>query len=38
MGAHSLVVYGRWMLDVPGINQWFRRWLMRQYFARYASS
>ena len=23
-------------VDVPGVNVWFRRWLMRQYFARYA--
>src|SRR5690606_24785476 len=36
LGARSLVVYRRWVLDLPGINHWFRRWLMRMYFARYA--
>ncbi len=36
LGARSLVVYGAARLDLPGINTWFRRWLMRQYFARYA--
>jgi len=35
LGAHSLVVYGAARIDLPGINTWFRRWLMRQYFARY---
>ncbi len=36
LGARSLVVYGGFGLDLPGINHWFRRWLMRQYLARYA--
>ncbi len=36
LGARSLVVYGGARVDVPGVNVWFRRWLMRQYFARYA--
>lgn len=35
LGAHSLVVYRGLSIDVPRINIWFRRWLMRQYFARY---
>ena len=36
LGDHSLVVYERVRADLPVINVWFRRWLMRQYFARYA--
>ncbi|MEX1363640.1 MAG: FAD-dependent oxidoreductase [Nannocystaceae bacterium] len=36
LGQRSLVVYGRARLDLPAINTWFRRWLMRRYFARYA--
>lgn len=36
LGRDSLVVYGRYALNVRGINHAFRRWLMRQYFARYA--
>jgi NADH dehydrogenase len=35
VGARSLVVWGNTAIDLPGINHWFRRWLMRQYFARY---
>jgi len=35
LGARSMVVYRGLGLDLPGINHWFRRWLMRQYFARY---
>jgi NADH:quinone reductase (non-electrogenic) len=35
LGRRSLVVWGQLCLDVPGVNHWFRRWLMRQYFARY---
>lgn len=35
MGGASLVVYGRLVLDFPRLNTWFRRFLMRQYFARY---
>lgn len=36
LGRDSLVVYGRHALNVRGVNHAFRRWLMRQYFARYA--
>jgi NADH:ubiquinone reductase (H+-translocating) len=36
LGPRSLVVRGPLILDLPGVNQWFRRWLMRRYFARYA--
>ncbi len=36
LGARSLVVYGAARVDMPGLNVWFRRWLMRQYFARYS--
>ncbi|MCR9164997.1 MAG: NAD(P)/FAD-dependent oxidoreductase [Nannocystaceae bacterium] len=36
LGARSLVVYRGFGLDVPGVNHRFRRWLMRQYFARYS--
>lgn len=36
LGRHSLVVYESARVDVPVVNVWFRRWLMRQYFARYA--
>lgn len=35
LGRRSLVVRGPLVLDLPGVNQWFRRWLMRQYFVRY---
>jgi NADH dehydrogenase len=35
LGARSLVVWGNLCVDVRGLNHWFRRWLMRQYFARY---
>jgi NADH dehydrogenase len=35
LGRRSLIVYRGLILDLPGVNQWFRRWLMRQYFARY---
>ncbi len=35
LGGRSLVVYGRAMVDVAGVNTWFRRFLMRSYFARY---
>ncbi|HWB78970.1 MAG TPA: FAD-dependent oxidoreductase [Nannocystaceae bacterium] len=35
LGARSLVVWGNLCVDVRGVNHWFRRWLMRQYFARY---
>lgn len=36
LGARSMVVYRGFGLDVPGVNHWFRRWLMRQYLSRYA--
>lgn len=36
LGRHSLLVYESARVDVPVVNVWFRRWLMRQYFARYA--
>jgi NADH dehydrogenase FAD-containing subunit len=35
LGKRSLVLWGPLIVDVPGVNHWFRRWLMRQYFARY---
>lgn len=35
LGARSLVVWGRLVLDLGGINVAFRRWLMRQYMRRY---
>lgn len=35
IGGASLVVYGRLVIDNATINTWFRRFLMRQYFARY---
>jgi NADH dehydrogenase FAD-containing subunit len=35
LGGASLVVYGRLVLDFPRLNTWFRRFLMRRYFARY---
>ncbi len=35
IGGASLVVYGGMVVDNAAINTWFRRFLMRQYFARY---
>ncbi|HET6585808.1 MAG TPA: FAD-dependent oxidoreductase [Nannocystaceae bacterium] len=35
LGKRSLVVWGALIVDLPGVNHWFRRWLMRRYFARY---
>jgi len=35
LGKRSLVVWGPLVVDAPGVNHWFRRWLMQQYFARY---
>ncbi len=35
LGRRSLVVWGRLVVDAPAVNRWFRRWLMRQYLARY---
>lgn len=37
LGGRSLVVVDRLRLEAPGVTVWFRRWLMRQYFARYAA-
>lgn len=37
LGARSLVVYGRGRIDQPTLNVWFRRFLMRRYFARYGA-
>lgn len=36
IGARSLIVYGRAVTDLRGGSVWFRRFLMRQYIARYA--
>lgn len=38
LGARSLIVYGGLVVDVPALGVWFRRFLMRRYFARYAAS
>jgi len=35
LGKRSLVLLGPLVIDIPFVNHWFRRWLMRQYFARY---
>jgi NADH:ubiquinone reductase (H+-translocating) len=35
LGGRSLVVVDRLRVWAPGVTVWFRRWLMRQYFARY---
>lgn len=35
LGERSLVVYRSLIVDLPGVNHWFRRWLMRMYFRRY---
>ena len=35
IGAHSLIAYGPLSVDLRGLGIWFRRFLMRQYFARY---
>jgi NADH dehydrogenase len=35
VGRKSYVAYRGLLLDLPAVNRWFRRWLMRQYFARY---
>ena len=37
LGRQSLVVWGPLCVSLPGINRWFRRWLMRQYLRRYAA-
>jgi NADH:ubiquinone reductase (H+-translocating) len=38
VGAKSYVVYRGLRVHLPWITTWFRRWLMRQYFARYAAA
>lgn len=35
IGGRSLVVYGRLVFPLAGLNIWFRRFLMRQYMRRY---
>ncbi|MFV8749271.1 NAD(P)/FAD-dependent oxidoreductase [Nannocystaceae bacterium ST9] len=35
LGARSLVVVGRLVIDAARIDTWFRRFLMRQYMRRY---
>ena len=35
VGARSLIAYGPLSLDFGALGVWFRRFLMRQYFARY---
>lgn len=35
IGARSLIAYGPLSVDLGGFGVWFRRFLMRQYFARY---
>ena len=37
IGGRSLVVYGGLVVDRPRVNTWFRRFLMRRYFARYGA-
>jgi len=38
IGARSLIAYGPLSVDLGGLGVWFRRFLMRQYFARYRGS
>ena len=35
LGPKSLIVVGDHVVDQPWINTWFRRFLMKRYFARY---
>lgn len=35
VGKESLIVYGSLRPNLRGVSVWFRRWLMRQYLARY---
>lgn len=35
LGRASWVVFGPLRIPIRGVNHWFRRWLMRQYFRRY---
>lgn len=35
IGARSLIAYGPLSVDLGPVGVWFRRFLMRQYFARY---
>ena len=37
LGERSLVVWGPLVVDLGAFNVRFRRWLMRQYIARYAA-
>lgn len=37
LGRTSWAVYGPLHVSVPGLNHWFRRWLMARYFARYGA-
>lgn len=36
VGASSMVVFGRLVIELGRLGVWFRRWLMRMYFRRYA--
>jgi hypothetical protein len=38
IGARSLIAYGPLSIDLGPLGVWFRRFLMRQYFARYGQS
>ena len=38
IGARSLIAYGPLSIDLGLLGVWFRRFLMRQYFARYGQS
>jgi NADH dehydrogenase len=35
IGSRSLLVWGPMAVDLGAMGVWFRRWLMRMYFARY---
>jgi NADH dehydrogenase len=37
IGARSLIAFGPLSVDLGGLGVWFRRFLMRQYFARYGA-
>lgn len=38
IGRSSMIVYGPLAVDLGPLGVWFRRFLMRQYFARYGAS
>ncbi len=38
LGADSVITYGPFALELGGLAVWFRRFLMRQYLARYRRS